>query len=161
MAEKQYVITLRNETKENEKAKTTATTQNGQSADGKTDEKGFKFTKATALKGFAVSVADRVVSSEINTISLRTGYEEKQQKTQFNYQVGKQGAFAAVALIAGAKTGNIGTSLFGIALSLVNTAVNYSIRQQEINYARNVENTSIFLNQIRMGTGANREGKTR
>jgi hypothetical protein len=161
MAEKQYAITLRNETEENEKAKTTATTQNGQSADGKTDEKGFKFTKATALKGFAVSVADRVVSSNINTISLRTGYEEKQQRIQYNYQIGKRGAVYLGALAHGVKSGNIGAPLFGIALSLVNTAVNYAIRQQEVNYSRQVENNSIFLNQIRMGAGLNREGKTR
>lgn len=162
MTDREYIITLRNETDENVNVKTTAPTQQGtdKSSFGEEETK-FKFTKSTALKGFAVSVADRVISQQINTIALRTGYEEKQQRQQFNYTVAKRVGLSLGAIGMGIKTGNVGTALFGVALAGANMLVDYALRQQEINYAKQVENNSIFLNQIRMGAGSLREGKTR
>lgn len=163
MTDREYIITLRNETDENVNVKTTAPTQQG-TGDGESQEQKetkFKFTKATALKGFAVSVADRVISQQINTIALRTGYEEKQQREQFAYSIAKKSALSLGAIGMGIKTGNVGTALFGVALAGANMLVDYALRQQEINFAKQVENNSIFLNQIRMGAGSLREGKTR
>lgn len=162
MTDREYIITIRNETDEDVNVKTTAPTQQGtEQSNPEKEETKFKFTKATALKGFAVSVADRIVSQQINTIALRTGYEEKQQREQFTYSMAKKSALSLGALGMGLKTGNFGVALFGVALAGANMLVDYALRQQEINYARQVENNSIFPNQIRMGAGFNREGKTR
>ena len=163
MSDREYVITIRNETDENESVQTTAPTQQG-TGDGESKEEKkekFKLGKAVALGGMAVSVADRIVSQQHNTITLRTGYEEKQQKAQFAYSIAKKSTLSLGAVGLGLLTGNGVSALFGVALAGANMLVDYAMRQQEINYARQVENNSIFLNQIRMGAGSNREGKTR
>ena len=164
MAERQYVITLKNETGEDASRQTTAPTPDGNGAgqESKSEkEKQFKFTKGTAIKAFAISTAKKAVSTQINTIALRTGYEEKQQEMQFAYSAVNRGATMLGAIGMAAMTGNLGMALIGSALFIANDAVNYLQRKQEIEYARAVENNSIFLNQIRMGAGSNREGKTR
>lgn len=164
MAERQYTITLKNETGEDASRQTTAPTPDGANAGqgSKSDEeKSFKFTKGTAIKAFAINTAKKAVSTQINTIALRTGYEEKQQEMQFAYSAVNRGATMLGAIGIAAMTGNLGMALIGSALFIANDAVNYLQRKQEIEYARSVENNSIFLNQIRMGAGSNREGKTR
>jgi hypothetical protein len=164
MAERQYVITIKNETDEDASRQTTAPTPDGGGTGqgSKSDEeKNFKFTKGTAFKAFAINTAKKAFSTQINTIALRTGYEEKQQEMQFAYSAVNRGATMLGAIGIGAMTGNLGMALIGSALFIANDAVNYFQRKQEIEYARAVENNSIFLNQIRMGAGSNREGKTR
>lgn len=166
MAER-YVIEIRNNTEDEVSRQTTAPTPDGsgtgagQSQSKPDEEKQFKFKKATAVAAFAVSVADRVIGTQINTIALRTGYEEKQQKAQFAYSAAKRSAGIVTAIAAGVATGNLGVAVFGTALYIANDVLSYSQRQQEIEYARASEGNSIMLNQIRMGAGSNREGKTR
>lgn len=164
MAERQYVITLKNETGEDVSRQTTAPTPDGAGAGqgSKSDEeKSFKFIKGIAFKAFAINPAKKAISTQINTIALRTGYEEKQQEMQFAYSAVNRGATMLGAIGIGAMTGHFGMAIIGSALFIANNAVDYIQRKQEIEYARAVENNSIFLNQIRMGAGSNREGKTR
>lgn len=160
MAERKYAIVLRNET-DNESQQTTASTP---SSDGTLDKPKNKI-KTAAMVGTAYgvvkTVADKIATPYINTIALRTGYEEKQQQAQFIQNVASQAIDTAFSIGMGVAVGGVYGAVAGAVLSLGNQAYNYMVNQQEVGYARSNENTAIFLNQIRMGAGANREGKTR
>lgn len=162
MADRQYTIVLKNKTNEKNKQKTTAPTENstGEKESVK-DPELFKGIKAKTVVATAVSVVDRVATSHVNTIALRTGYEEKQQRAQFIHGVAKKGADTLLSMMFAGSLFGAGGVLVGAVASIGSNILSYTLRQQEIEYAREVENTAIFLNQIRMGAGARREGKTR
>lgn len=160
MAERKYVIVLRNETDE-ESQQTTASTQD---SDGKAQKPKDKI-KSAAIVGTAYgvvkSVADKIASPYVNTIALRTGYEEKQQHAQFVKGIASQAIDTAFSIGMGIAIGGGVGAVIGAVKSLGNQLYNYAVRQQEVAIQRDNENNQIFLNQIRMGAGANREGKTR
>ena len=160
MAERQYSIILKNDTAD-DKRQTTAPTAKGPDPD-KERKKAIK--KGAAVVGTAYStlstVASYVKSATIDVVSLRTGYEEKQQKLEFAYTVGKTLADMAVSIGMGFAIGNVPGAIVGAASSIGSTVANLAMHQNQINISRQNENTSIFLNQLRMGAGSNREGRT-
>lgn len=160
MAERLYKIVLKNDTN-NDGQQTTAQTQNSQGTIDK-PKKDVKTAAAIATAyGTLKTVVNKIATPYINTIALRTGYEEKQQEAQFIQRVASQSVDTAFSIAMGVKFGGAYGAIAGAALSLGNQLYNYAVRQQEVAIQRDNENNQIFLNQIRMGAGANREGKTR
>ncbi|MBO5356288.1 MAG: hypothetical protein J6A95_00845 [Clostridia bacterium] len=109
-----------------------------------------------ALYGFAKNLADKYISHSINTIALRTGYEEQQAKYQMQYGLAKRGLSILEATIGGALSGGPIGGAIGLISGVTTQAIDISNRMREIEYANNLENTQIFFNQIRMGAGSNR-----
>lgn len=157
MAEKEYKITLVNDTGGGEESKSTATNVFN---DGAKDENKNKsiFSKMAALK-YAANVADRVITSNINMVSLRTGHEALQQRIHTNYGYAKKGIGIVTSMVQGAMVAGVPGALINGALSASSELVNLAIRQNEINVARQQENATLFLNQIRIGTSGGRMGR--
>lgn len=159
MAERKYVIVLRNETDE-ESQQTTATTQD---SDGKAQKPKDKI-KSAAIVGTAYgvvkSVANKIANPIINTIAVRTGYEEKQQHAQFVKGIASQAIDTAFSIGMGIAIGGGVGAVIGAVKSIGNQIYDYSITQREILYQIANESTAISLNKTRMGASSNREGKT-
>jgi hypothetical protein len=151
-----YTITIINDTGSGE-MKATASNQ---SNDGKTEDKLPKQLTGMAMLGYAKNIANRVIQSNINTVALRTGHEELQQKQQFIYNTINRGLNIATSIAIGAKTGGAWGAVAGAVIGVASTGIDIAIKQNEINIARGQENTSIFLNQIRIGAGGGRMGRT-
>ena len=158
-----YRIEFYNMTNEGDDKKVVATNNQNAGEEQATTEsvgKRKKPTKVLAAISYARNVADRVITSKINIASLRTGYEEKQQREQFYFGIGKKVIDTGMAIGVGAMFGGLPGALVGMTLSVTSEMLNLSLKQNELNMAREQENISIFFNQIRMGAGRNREGRT-
>lgn len=152
---------MTNEDTEDKKAVATNNQNAGEEQATESVEKSLKKpTKALAAISYARSIADRAITSQISTVTLRTGYEEKQQREQFYFGIGKKVVDTGMAIGIGAMFGGLPGAVIGLGVSLTNELFNMAIKQNEINMAREQENISIFFNQIRMGTGRSRQGHT-
>ena len=162
MENNEYVIVLRNETpQEDEKRKAVADNKDNIGKGEKTGLQSLeKYGKPMAMIGYAKSLAERFGGSYVNTVTLRTGYEEKQQREQMYLSLASRGANILMSIGAGAMIGNVPGAIAGAVIGIANEGINMAIRQNEINMARQQESTAIFLNQIRMGAGNRREGRT-
>ena len=163
----EYKIVLVNGTSASEKTKSTATnsksdgtSESASKAEKSVYEQHKQVVKALAPVGYAVNIAKRVYESNINTVSLRTGNEELQAKLQFQYGIIESGFNIAKSIAIGAYIGNIPGAVIGAIAGAGSEVVNIAIRQNEINIAKGVERTEIFLNNIRAGSAASRQGKT-
>ncbi|MBQ4509787.1 MAG: hypothetical protein II984_03595 [Clostridia bacterium] len=157
MAEKEYRITLVNDTGGGEESKSTATNVFN---DGAKDENKNKsiFSKMAAVK-YAANVADRVITSNINMVSLRTGHEALQQRLHTHYGYAKKGISFVTSVVQGAMVAGAPGALINGALNIGNELVNLAIRQNEISVARQQESITQYLNQIRIGANSGRIGK--
>ena len=157
MAEKEYKITLVNDTGGGEESKSTATNVFN---DGAKDENKNKsiFSKMAAVK-YAANVADRVITSSINMVSLRTGHEALQQKINTNYGYAKKGINFVTSVVQGAMVAGVPGAIINGALNVGSELVNLAIRQNERNVARQQERITQYLNQIRIGANSGRIGK--
>ena len=113
-----------------------------------------------AIYGYAKSILSRVAQSSINTVTLRTGHEELQQRINFTYNIANRGLDMVTSAITGASVGGPAGAIVGVALNLVSSGVDLAIRANEMNISKQQENTTIFLNQIRIGAGGGRIGRT-
>ena len=140
---------------------TTPTADNG---GGKTpsakEEQNNGGKQAVAIYHYAKNLASKYASHRVNTITLRTGFEEQQARAQLALNLGTR-AFNVIesAVIGGLTTGSPYGALAGAAIGVVTEAIDMSLTAQEVQYAKEVEATQIFLNSIRMGAGANRGGR--
>lgn len=165
MAKNTYYIVFENNAEEKKKQKTTASNKSSTNEDDENSRIGdpedmVKGLKRYASAGYAISLADRVISPQINTVSLRTGHEELQQRMQFTYGFIKQGASVVQnAVAAGTLFGGAG-AVIGAVVGIADSLINISIKQGEINTKRQVENMTIALNNIRMGTRQDRGGRS-
>lgn len=134
-----------------------------QSSSGEAETPTSKLPKqlqGLAIYGYAKSVMNRLAQSSINTVVLRTGHEELQQRIQFTYNIANRGLDLVTSAITGASVGGPAGAIVGVAMNLVSAGVDLAIRQNELNISRQQENTTIFLNQIRIGAGGGRIGRT-
>lgn len=112
--------------------------------------------KGIAIAGTVFNYADRIASGYINTVTLRTGFEEQQAKYQFGQNIAKQVFSVGTSMATGFLLGNVPGMMIGLVASLANTAISWGQQSNQVQIARENENTQIFLNSIRMGAGANR-----
>lgn len=116
--------------------------------------------QAIAVYHYAKNLTQKYASHRINTITLRTGFEEQQARAQLVYNLGTR-VFnvAESAIIGGITTGNPVGAVVGAAIGLATEGIDMAFTAQELQYAKEVEATQIYLNSIRMGAGANRGGR--
>lgn len=110
---------------------------------------------------YAMSVVDKLATSEINTVELRTGHQELQQRMQFAYGIAKQGVGIVSGAIAGAGVGGAVGALVGAVVGVADTLIGVGIKQNQLNVQRSVENQELYFNRIRAGAGQDRTGKAR
>lgn len=140
---------------------TTAPTPSGQSnskesAKNKQSEGKKNALKTIAAANTAISLIDRVSSGYVNTTTLRTGFENQQAKYQMIQGFAKRTASIASTMISGFIVGNIPGLILGGIVSVTGQAIDMTNTMNIVQLQREVENTQIFLNSIRMGAGSNR-----
>lgn len=167
MAENNYSITIKNETRQ---AKSPIAGNNGspiasKPSGGNTDttDTGIDgvaaLKKVVAVKGILVPVVDTVISNKISTVELRTSAAEQQERLSFAYSIGKQVGGIALSTAIGAATGNLPGALLGFTAGLINTAMSYRNRANELGLYRTVENVGLgYLNSRAGGTVATFSG---
>ena len=157
-----YEFIIRNETESggggSPMAPTSAPTNNPKSSGGGSSFKSVA-KKMVAAYGIAKSFADTTITHRINTVSLRTGNEELQQRYQFAYDIGKRALGIVESIAMGAMFGGAAGALIGAATSVAMTGVQIAQRAEEINLSRTAENISIDMANIRAGSMNDRQGR--
>lgn len=166
MANNEYVIHVVNDTAETNGPVTNAAADVTQDKAGdsrssksywaKSAESAKSAAKRIVSIGTAASVADRLVSYEINTVSLRTGAREYEQKIQFGYSAIKN---TAAPLVAGAIMGGLPGALIGGLFSLGMTAISWSQNSATIQLNHQLENISLGMASQRAGYSNSRSDK--
>jgi hypothetical protein len=124
MAERQFMIVIRNET--DPKTPGDSSGAGGKGGVGKLLSK-----KAAALVSYGtiVSVADSIISHNNSLVEVCTGSRELQERTTYKYNTAKSFVNSAVAGgIGGAAYGPIG-ALTGAAIGLVSAGFSYTINR--------------------------------
>lgn len=106
--------------------------------------------------GTAGMIADKLVSYQINTVSLRTGANEYEQKLQYGYSALKQ---TVLPIAAGAVMGGLPGVIIGGLFSLGMQAIGWAQNAQTIEYNRQLENFSITMASERAGWSGSRSNR--
>lgn len=111
--------------------------------------------------GTATAVADKLITNELNVVSLRTGAKEYEQKLQFGYSMIKQTAMplvfgAATGGLAGAATGGPAGAAIGVVFSFAMQGIQWAQNQRVIDYNRDIENIAIGFARNRAGVDSSR-----
>lgn len=101
----------------------------------------------------AAAVADKLISSEISVVSLRTGAREYEQKLQFGYSMAKS---VAVPLAFGAAAGGLAGAAIGLVFSFAMQGLQWAQNQRVIDMNRQLENISIEMARTRAGVTGSR-----
>lgn len=106
----------------------------------------------------AVPIADTIISNKINTISLRTGAVEYEQRQNATYSAVKQAVGAGIGLAMGAMINPAGLAVaaIGVVTSGIVKLINIEQKQRVIDMQANVEGISIGMAINRAGTGGRR-----
>lgn len=126
-------------------------------------KKDFEKRTRMAIAGYhyAKQLIAPIITNQVNTISLRTGNDEMQRRSQISLEIISAGVDVAEYALTGALLGFGGAgALVGAAVGIAAKAVNYS--QQHYNYtlSRSVEQVSLSEARIRAGTSGDRIGKS-
>lgn len=160
MAKNTYYIVFENNTDGATAKKPVASNKKSDNTEEKNARVLTKGIKGYASLSYAESVIDRVATHNINTVELRTGHAELQQRMQFQYGVAKQGFDVLKnAVMAGSIFGGAGVFIGAVA-GIADWGISTALRQSEINMRQEVENTSLFYSRIRAGAGQDRTGRT-
>ncbi len=100
-------------------------------------------------------VADSLINYQINTVSLRTGNNEYEQRLQFGYSAAKKGIGMGAAALVGLATGNP-MVIGGVIAMGISKALNISQRINTLQMEENLENVSIGMANVRAGTAGRR-----
>lgn len=104
-------------------------------------------------------VADAYITHQINTVSLRTGATEYEQKLQFYYSEGSQAVGSIASIAMGAAVGGPA----GAAVAAIGVGINYMMKfigwaqnADKIQMQKDLEAISQRLQQTRMGISGSR-----
>ena len=117
-----------------------------------------KVLKSSAV-GHGLSIVNRVVTNDINKISVKTGATTYQQKLSFRYSQirGLASSLASIAF-AGSIAGIHGAVL-SAAYSTASSLLSYAQQMQAINLDNSLESVGISQALIRAGANGNRDGR--
>lgn len=152
MAERNYTITLKNESS----GESSGTPVAGQTQQAKAPANGNAAAKGVvkglvAYNTYVKPFVSQIVSQQINTISLRTGASEQQQRIQFAYEVAQQAAGIGASILTGFAIGNVPGAIAGAVVGVASTALNYANKAQTIQLESDLENISIRGLTVRSG----------
>ena len=107
----------------------------------------------------AKRIAESYISHSINTVSLRTGATEYEQKLQFAYSEGSQAVGSVAAIAMGAAVGGFAgaaVAAVGVGLNYIMKAINWSQNADKIQMQKDLESISLQMQRTRMGTAGSR-----
>ncbi len=104
-------------------------------------------------------IADAYVTHRINTVSLRTGATEYEQKLQFYYSEGSQavGSVASIAM-GGVMGGPAGAAVaaIGVGLNYIMKFIGWAQSADKIQMQKDLEDISLNMQRVRMGLSGSR-----
>lgn len=121
-------------------------------------EKG-KFISKLAPVGYAVKMANNVITNEINRVELRTGNAVLARKVEYTQSVITRSAATAGALAIGIGTMNP-IIIAGAVASAADQALDVHQRQISLNLERQLESVGIGMANIRAGAYGSRGGRS-
>lgn len=156
MANGNYTLTIENKTAdENENNPIVGDTAGSKQASGGDNTavaaSTVKAAKIMAVVGTAMHFADKIVSHRIQTVELRTGSREQQERLSFAYSVAKQAGGIIMSTAAGFAVGNVPGALIGLLTSSASVALSYAQKADEIRMQHNLEDIGLKYMNIRAG----------
>ena len=156
----EYVITIKDESSgDGATSPGVAPAVTAPQSNNKTAKSEMSAIKPMAALGIARALVTKVVSHQVNTIALRTGQEELQQRNQFRWDVAQRGFSLLSGVAMGMATGGPVGAVIGAGVSVMMTAVDISQKANEISLNRTAENISIDMANIRAGSMNDRQGR--
>lgn len=123
----------------------------------KTSQSLEKGIKSLVSFGAIKNTAQQLIGHEVNTIELKTGAQEYEQRQQFIFENINKGVSAAATIGIGAATGNLPLALIGVFSSLLTKGISILQNMHSINLKRQIEDVGIRMQNVRAGTGGRRE----
>lgn len=100
--------------------------------------------------------ADKIITTAISQVNMRTGAAEYEQRLDTAYSAGKQIIGAGAALAIGAATGTLPVVALGMVMSSINKALSISQKASQLNMEHSLEDISIGMQNVRAGTSGRR-----
>lgn len=154
MASGSYEIVIKNETaQEQENNPIAANGAGSKNTDGNTSAAAptLKAAAIMAVAGTALRFADKIVSHRIQTVELRTGAREQQERLSFAYSVAKQAGGIIMSTAAGFAVGNVPGALIGLLTSSASVALSYAQKADTLRLQRDLEDVGLKFMNIRAG----------
>lgn len=156
MANGNYTLTIENKTAdENESNPIAGNTAGSKQASGGDNAAAaastIKAAKIMAVVGTAMHFADKIVSHRIQTVELRTGASEQQERLSFAYSVAKQAGGIIMSTAAGFALGNAPGAIIGLLTSSASMVLSYAQKASELRLQRDLENAGLKFMNIRAG----------
>ena len=133
-----------------------ASTIGGPSDGNVTETDAMNAAKRIVSFATMAATADRLVSTVISEVDLRTGANEYEQRLNAVYTAGKKIIGAGAALAIGVATGTLPVVALGMVMSSVNRALSISQKATQINMLHSLEDIAINMQSIRAGTSGRR-----
>lgn len=111
--------------------------------------------------GMAKSFAKQILQFRVDTVELRTGSAELQQKISFAYQIGNQALSIVESLAVGAMVGGLPGAVVGAMAGVTHTLIGYAQNAQRIRWQGELENISNTLMNVRAGGQIQSYGESR
>lgn len=126
-----------------------------------TDPKQKKAAKGLVSFSMAKPFINQVVQHQINTVELRTGSSELQQRISFAYQAAGSMASIVQTAVTGFAVGNVPGAVIGALLGIAGKAVSIGLNQNTIDLQRQQESISLGLMNLRAGGSVSSYSKSR
>lgn len=110
-----------------------------------------KYLRPVAAYHLAKSVLTTQLSYRASTVSLRTGSDALQERTQFETSLATQAFNALESVVVGLAVGGAVGAVAGLVFSTYSSVQGIANRANTINLERQVENITIAQNNIRAG----------
>lgn len=123
----------------------------GQSSENSGSSKPTWVKGLVAYNSYVKPFVSAAINHQIQTISLRTGADEQQQRIQFAYDIGKQAVGIIENIAVGAAIGSLPGALIGATLGVATTLINYANRANTLRYEQNLESVTLRGMNVRAG----------
>lgn len=104
-----------------------------------------------SYRSYVKPFVNQLVSQQINTVSLRTGAQELQDRLSFGYQMIQSGVNMVESIAIGAMMGGAAGAVVGAVMSVTTTAISYAHKQSVLDMNRSLEDITISGRNIRAG----------
>lgn len=160
----QYEIVLKNQTRQPKKSPISGDTKEVKV--GNKSQIGSETGRSSTLEkvisyGVVKSFAQQILQHRVNTVELRTGSAELQQKISFAYQIGNQALSIIESVAVGAMVGGLPGAIVGAVASVSHTLIGYVQNAQKIRWQGELENISNTLINVRAGGQIQSYGESR
>lgn len=104
-----------------------------------------------SFNAFVKPLVQPMIDGYMQTVSLRTGSQEAQDRLQFAYNVGEQAVGIISTIAMGAIVGNLPGALLAAGTSIFGAAMNYANKAEKMRLEHNLESITLRGMNVRAG----------